>query len=150
MAVRAKLWMYAASPLFNGGYTEALELKNTDGKSLFAAKDLEKWKKAKQVLKEFIDFANNGNYNLYYSSVPNNPYLNVYELFQRYNKEIIWANAVNSWGTVESAQIPRDIASTAGGYMGVTQEAVDAFFMNNGLKINDQNSGYSEIGFSNV
>lgn len=32
--------------------------------------------------------------------------------------------------------------------MGVTQELVDAFFMENGLPITDPNSGYSESGFS--
>ena len=35
MALRAKLWVYAASPLFNGGFTEALSLTNSDGKRLF-------------------------------------------------------------------------------------------------------------------
>ncbi|MEO6682838.1 MAG: RagB/SusD family nutrient uptake outer membrane protein [Ginsengibacter sp.] len=154
MALRAKLWIYVASPLLNGGYQEAVSLKNTDGSSLFPAYDPNKWVKAKQILKEFIDFANSGNYSLYYSATPNSPYLNVYELFQRYNNEIIWANSTNSWGTVESAQTPRDIFSTSGGssggYLGVTQEAVDAFFMSNGLRINDQGSGYSETGFSDV
>jgi len=154
MAVRAKLWMLAASPLMNGGYPEAMALKNPDGTALFPAFDATKWTKAKEVLKEFIAFANDGNYELYYSPTPNNPYLNVYELFQRYNKEIIWTNAANSWGTVQTAQTPRDIQSTsggsAGGYMGVTQEAVDAFFMANGLKIGDPGSGYTEAGFSDV
>ena len=154
MALRAKLWVYAASPLLNGGNAEAMALRNTDGKILFPAYDAQKWIKAKQVLKEFIDFANNGNYSLYYSSVPNNSFLNVYEGLQRYNKEIIWANSTNSWGTAEIAQTPRDIYSTAGGstagYMGVTQEAVDAFFMSNGLKITDAKSGYTESGFSTV
>jgi len=154
MAVRAKLWMLAASPLMNGGYAEALVLKNPDGTNLFPAFDPAKWAKAKEVLKAFIDFANAGNYELYYSATPNNPYLNVYELFQRYNKEIIWANAANSWGAVQTAQTPRDIQSNSGGstggYMGVTQEAVDAFFMANGLKIDDPNAGYTEVGFSDV
>ena len=31
-ALRAKLWVYAASPLFNGGYKESLDVANTDGK----------------------------------------------------------------------------------------------------------------------
>ena len=35
LAMRAKLWVYAASKLFNGGYKEALELTNPDGKKLF-------------------------------------------------------------------------------------------------------------------
>ena len=32
LALRAKLWVYAASKLFNGGYAEALDLVNNDGK----------------------------------------------------------------------------------------------------------------------
>lgn len=35
LALRAKLWVYAASKLFNGGYAEALDLVNNDGKHLF-------------------------------------------------------------------------------------------------------------------
>jgi len=139
MAVRAKLWTLVASPLMNGGYQEALALKNPDGASLFPAFDPSKWAKAKAVLKEFIDFANAGNYELYHSPTPNNPYLNVYELFQRYNKEIIWANAANSWGTVQTAQTPRDIQSNSAGST-----------VANGLKTDDPNSGYTETGFSDV
>ena len=37
LALRAKLWVYAASPLFNGGWPEALALTNKDGKRLEAA-----------------------------------------------------------------------------------------------------------------
>lgn len=38
LALRARLWVYAASPLFNGGYEEALKLTNKDGKRLFQIK----------------------------------------------------------------------------------------------------------------
>lgn len=154
LAVRAKLWVYAASPLYNGGYQEALSLTNGDGKKLFPAYDATKWVKAKAAVKDFIDFANAGNYELYYSATPNNPDLNIYELFQRYNKEIIWATNINTFAAMEAAQTPRDISVTAGGAnggnIGVTQEMVDAFFMKNGLGINDSGSGYTTTGFSNV
>ncbi|WGQ11003.1 RagB/SusD family nutrient uptake outer membrane protein [Pedobacter gandavensis] len=154
LAVRAKLWMYAASPLYNGGYSEALALTNSDGKKLFPAKDPGKWVKAKNAVKDFIDFANAGNYELYYSATANNPHLNIYELFQRYNKEIIWANPIQSFAAVEANQTPRDITVTAGGStganLGVTQEMVDAFFTKDGLDIHDAGSQYTEVGFSNV
>lgn len=39
LAVRAKLWVYAASKLFNGEYKEALSITNPDGQRLFPDKD---------------------------------------------------------------------------------------------------------------
>lgn len=152
-ALRAKLRVLVASPLYNGGYKEALDVKNKDGKELFPKYNPEKWIKAKQALEDLFEYANKGNYELYKSST-NDPHLNIYELFQHYNKEIIWATPYQDWNYVESSQTPRDIVVTGGnsnwGYMGVTQEMVDAFFMDNGLKIDDSNSGYTTEGFTDV
>lgn len=153
LALRAKLRILAASPLLNGGNSGAMAITNRDGKKLFPEYDFEKWIKAKDALEELIAYAEQGNYELY-KSATDDPHLNVYELFQKYNKEIIWANPNQSWQAVEIAQTPRDIQVTGGnsngGYMGVTQEMVDAFFMNNGLKIGDERSGYTEEGKSEV
>ena len=49
LALRARLWVYAASPLFNGGYQEALTLTNHDGKRLFPDRDANKL--PKRILK---------------------------------------------------------------------------------------------------
>ena len=46
LALRARLWVYAASPLFNGGYKEALSLTNHDGKRLFPDRHDNKWQTA--------------------------------------------------------------------------------------------------------
>ena len=56
MALRARLWVYAASPLFNGGYAEALQLTNKDGKRLFPDYDASKWQTAKKHLETLLDF----------------------------------------------------------------------------------------------
>ena len=153
LALRAKLRTLVASPLYNGGYEEALGLENKDGKKLFPLYDPKKWIKARESLEALFEYAGKGNYELY-RSTSDDPHLNVYELFQRYNKEIIWASPYEDWNHVESAQTPRDIMVTGGnsnwGYMGVTQEMIDAFFMSNGLKINDSGSGYVETGISDV
>lgn len=153
LALKAKVRVLAASPLLNGKYTEALTLTNKDGKKIFPAYDAKKWEKAKEALEELLHYAEQGNYTLY-KSENNDPHLNVYELFQHYNKEIIWANPNQSWKDVEIAQTPRDIQVTGGnsngGYMGVTQEMVDAFFMDNGLKISDKDSGYRTDGKTEV
>lgn len=65
LALRAKLWVYAASKLFNGGYKEALELTNNDGKRLFPDKDPGKWETAKKQLETFLKFANENDYELF-------------------------------------------------------------------------------------
>ena len=62
LALRAKLMIYAASPLFNGGHGEALRLTNTDGKRLFPDYDASKWQKALDANQAFIDYANAGHY----------------------------------------------------------------------------------------
>ena len=46
LAVKAKMWVYAASKLFNGEYKEALAVTNLDGTRLFPDKDPNKWNKA--------------------------------------------------------------------------------------------------------
>lgn len=57
MALRAKLWVYAASPLFNGGwnYSKVADCKLPDGTPIFPTqKDPNKWVKAKQHLEELL------------------------------------------------------------------------------------------------
>lgn len=141
LALRAKLWVFAASPLYNGGFAEALVLpKTSDGKSLFPAKDDSKWGKATAACKEFIDFAEQGNYSLYkaYTNGILDPEKSVYELFQAYNPEIIWATAKTGWGSTTSGydQKACPISEPNGdGRFGVVQELVDDFSMKDGLPI---------------
>lgn len=158
LAVKAKLLVYAASPLFNGGFNEALTVKNTDGKQLFPAADATKWQKAKTALEDFLNFANGkyALYKIYNSDGSYNPDLSLYQLFfidanYPQNKEIIWANPVNSWGNVggegtDRRLTPRSERSGFNG-MGVTQELVDAFGMIDGLSIKESPL-YKENGFS--
>jgi len=158
LAVRARLWMYAASPLFNGGYAEALGMQNPeDGKSLFPANDPSKWTKALQAVQDFIDFANNGHYELFKilrTDGSIDPDQSLYELFMRYNQEIVWANpnqgygALNSGESLDRRATPRSVNS-GWACIAVTQELVDDFFMNDGLPI-DESPLYNESGFSAV
>jgi hypothetical protein len=155
-AVRAKLLIYAASPLYNGGFPEALSLKNTDGKSLFAAADQSKWQKAKSALEDFLNFAD-GKYDLFkLNTGPGgayNPDESLYRLFidVENNKEIIWANPFTSWGSVDNEGTDRRLTprSERTGFagVGVTQELVDAFPMIDGLPITESPL-YKENGFS--
>ncbi|MDR1681838.1 MAG: RagB/SusD family nutrient uptake outer membrane protein [Candidatus Symbiothrix sp.] len=140
LALRAKLWAYAASKLFNGGFAEGLLLKNKDGKRLFPDYDAGKLQKAVQANKEFIEYAEQGGrYELYKNLGTFSPAQSVYELFQEYNREIIWATSKSNWGGMDNTEnfdhmaTPRSEGGTAG--IHVLQELVDEFYMADGLPI---------------
>lgn len=157
LALRAKLWVYAASKLFNGGYAEAMELRNADGKQLFPAEDRNKWNIAKQHLEEFLTFAEANGYELfraYNKDGSENPSESVYQLFQNYNREVIWAssktnlNTVNASADLDRRCTPRDIYGGNAG-LGVSQQMVDAFFTDKGLDISED-PDYNETGFTDI
>lgn len=156
LALRARLWVYAASPLFNGGYEEALSLTNHDGTRLFPDYDANKWTIAKTHLETLFDYTDSKGYALYEAydeSGDFNPHESVYWLFQDFTDEILWATGVNNYRHVtldmEPRTTPRDVSSSFGN-IGLFQESVDAFFMDNGLEINDSGSGYRDSGFSKI
>ncbi|MDE5694697.1 MAG: RagB/SusD family nutrient uptake outer membrane protein, partial [Alistipes sp.] len=68
-------------------------------------------------------------------------------LIDEFNKEILFARP----GGCDYTEYEKHICPTAAGGsggLGVTQSLVDAFFMRNGLPIDDPESGYVEEGFS--
>lgn len=160
MALRAKLWVYASSKLFNGGYTEALQITNKDGKRLFPEYSEEKLNNAVKYCKEFIDYAEQGaRYELYKNTGTFDATKSIYELFQSYNKEIIWATAQTAWGKLgdqnfESMITPRSEPKGLGG-IHVLQELVDEFYMKDGYPIKQtsflpKSDSYTETGFSTL
>lgn len=151
LALRARLWVYAASPLFNGGYKEALSLTNHDGKRLFPDRDDNKWQTAKTHLEALLRFAEAHGMDLYYSK-ERDPHTSIYELFQYYNDEILWANGNNDYNDgvtakMEARTIPGDIPSAMGN-VGFYQNIVDLFFTDSGLDISED-PDYNENGFTN-
>lgn len=159
-ALRAKLWMYAASKLFNGGdgseYYQGLQkLQNSKSEYIFPqSKDPQKWVTARDRVKDLIDYAEAQHHALYrvMANGVEQPDRSVYNLFQVYNEEILWCSTNNSYSDqykMEKRTNPRDVNSCYG-TIGPSQDAVDMFFMDNGLDIDDPNSGYDETGFSAV
>jgi hypothetical protein len=155
LALRAKLWVYAASKLFNGGYAESLQLTNNDGKKLFSVYDASKWLTAKKHLETFLSYADGKGYGLFRKfngDGTENYNQSVYRLFQDWNKEIIWAtsntymNEVN--GSFDRRCRPTDILDGFSG-IGVSQQSVDAFFTKNGLDIREDKE-HDETGFSDI
>lgn len=94
LAILAKLHVYAASPLLNGGYSEAIALRDNQDKQLFPAKDDKKWQTALNALQRFIDYAKT-HYHLYKEKDKDgelNAEESLYQLFQvsLNNPEAIW------------------------------------------------------------
>ncbi len=155
LALRAKMWVYAASPLFNGGYDEALEITNTDGRRIFTVADRTKWEKARECLEDLLADADSKGHKLYEvngSDGKLDPHRSIYELFQSYNDEILWATGYNDYsheGWLENNTWPRSMPNGWANIC-VTQNTVDAFFDVNGLAIDDPGTVYNPTGFHDM
>ena len=153
LAVRARMLLFAASPLVNGNPDYANH-KNKDGENLFSTTaDKTKWAYAAQACKELIDAAEAAGHKLYTEENEDgtiDPFMSYQNLFlTRYdegNTEILFARPGGlEYGEYEKHATPA--ASGGSGGLGVTQSLVDAFFTENGLPINDDPE-YKETGFS--
>lgn len=151
LALRARLLLYAASPLFNGN-SDYADVENKDGTRLFSqTKDVEKWKKAADATRELLDLAETGRYALYkeyYSNGNIDPFLSFQNLFLKSgseNKEIIFGTSYKSYQWYNRIGNPRGFAGNSG-YYGLTQGLIDAFHMKNGsVPIVGYNDDYSPI-----
>lgn len=148
MAIKARMLLYAASPLYNGN-TDLSDFKNADGTPLISQSyDQQKWQRAADAAKAVIDL------NLYelYTDPGNDPvasYRGV--LLEPWNAETIFARKQNSLSNEDVHSNPRQ----AGGWNGMspTQEMVDAYLMKDGRPIENESFAgasplYSETGFT--
>lgn len=93
MAAKARILLYAASPLFNGCDLYKGKLMNREGKYLFPqSEDPQKWEKAAQAAKAVIDL---GLYSLNEDNTESDPLLKAIKSYQgiqfdAWNSEIIW------------------------------------------------------------
>lgn len=154
LALRAKLWVYAASPLFNGKYPEALEVVNKDGSKVFSPYNAEKWQTAKARLEDLFANTDQHGHKLYTINKADGTIdadRSIYELYQYYNDEILWATGVNLYNTstMEYNTNPRQLYG-GWAHVGLSQETVDAYFMKSGLSIKDPGTEYKEDGFASV
>lgn len=155
LAVRARMLLFAASPLVNGN-PEYAGHKTYEGLDVFPQSyDAQKWKRASDACFELIQLAEASGHELYkeYNSDKTtlDPFASCQNLYlTRYdegNTEILFARPGGcDYGSYENHCTPANSGGN-GGY-GVTQSIVDAFFMKNGLPITDPASGYVEEGFS--
>lgn len=161
LALRARLLLYAARPLFNGNELYK-GVVGKHGKPLFSTTyDPQKWEMAAQAAHDVIDM---GRYTLI-GADGTDPYKSFNKLFtfigsEEGAEEKIYVRIASgyAWRVVCT---PPKVGGTAYGGYGVTQKQVDAFAMNNGRypitgyaggdqsqPIIDPESNYSETGFS--
>lgn len=115
LALKARTLLYAASPLHNPD------------------NDTERWREAAETAKELIDLKVHGLHN---------NYATIFNFTQAaYNTEIIFATTATARNDIEMNNAPISF-SGALGRTNPTQELVDAYEMANGLRYDEQGSGY--------
>src|SRR5699024_2841105 len=153
LATKAKILVYAASPLFNGN-TDYADYKNKDGTQLFnQVYDEEKWQKAAEACKDAIDVCHALNMELYYfeetNLVRNLPEAlrtemnNRNSFTERWNSEIIWAHTKNNTRDLQVNANPKVLPPAAVGYgpseghIAVPMRIANLFYTENGVPINE-------------
>lgn len=172
LAVKSRLLLYAASPLFNGN-TQYADFLNVDGKHFInQTYQEEKWAKAAAAAKEVIDL---GIYQLYTvpktnetaslpAAVPTldfpngagniDPFLSYRDLFAggtllpSMNTEAIFVRNSTELNNSIRFSMPKNMSGWSGA--GVTQKLVDAYYTRDGQDIYTSSAEYpySENGFS--
>jgi len=132
LALKARVLLYAASPLFNGG-----NIDPQNPLTGYTDQVQERWKLAADAAAAVM---NSGAYSLHEDNATA-PGYGFYEVFTlRVNEEYILAKMQGGNRELESAWQPPSREGGQGGFP--YQELVDAFGMANGLPITDPASGY--------
>jgi len=137
IALKNRVYLYAASPLFNGGGIEGdASLKALTG---YPTADPTRWQNVISSAEELIAL---NAYSLVQSGTSG--YVNIF--FQKQNAEVILAKQQVNDFALETAEAPVGYAVNnvqSQGRTSPTQDFVDAFPMLNGLAITDPASGYN-------
>lgn len=149
LTVRARMLLFAASPLVNGN-TMYAKYVNNKGEQIFnQVYDHQKWVKAAEACKLCIDEAENAGYELYKELGPNgeiDPFMSTYNVhikkWSEGNHEITFPVTKDNDYRATFLRVTSVRDYGGGNGLGVYQGLVDAFFMKNGLPIDDPNSGY--------
>lgn len=156
-SVKARMLLYAASPLFNGGGENGTSLysgfTDSDGQELISTTfDKEKWKRAADACKEAIDIAEAAGIQLYRNStydsdLPADPIEKDlrYTFVDKNTKEIIWGETRReSVYDFQNKSTPF-IAGTSWNGVAPTLTILEAFYTENGLPI-DKDPAYNFDG----
>lgn len=134
LALKARVLLYAASPLFNG---QSLTGTSNDAVLGYPTFDKERWKKAQDAASAVISL---GTYNLNVdNSTPGIGFQNLFTL--RYNTEYIF-QLMRPTNNVDLEDLFQPPSRTGKNGAFPLQGLVDAFPMSNGKAITDPTSGY--------
>lgn len=174
LSFKARLYVYAASPQFNGGsstvagtdnLTSAYQnFVNSDGELLInTTYDPSKWVRAAEACSIAIKAATDNNYDLYRDSVPttNQPLPNIpaerrvrMTFCDKYSPEIIWASTMREEGYwLQNKSTPYD-PGRDWSWNGIapTLTMIESFYTENGLPI-DEDPAYvytNRYNYTNV
>lgn len=151
-ALKAKVLVTAASPLFNGG-NSFFNLVDKRGVQLFnLTKDQNKWVKAAEACKEAVEFAESLGYRLY-EFPPSFAYklndtlqyqLNIKSAVsdKEFNPEVIWPNTNSTTSTLQRTTIPKLLPGDNGstgerpkGMVAPTIKMAQMFYTDKGVPI---------------
>lgn len=153
LAIKAKVLLTAASPLFNGN-ADFADFKNKEGVSFInTVEDPTKWERAKDACKAAIDAAHEGGHQLYeFDDIINASISDTTRLeltlratvTSRFNQELIWG--IGNKGTTDLQRIANPPLTTyqqgqgLNTYIGMhnpTMNVVEQFYTNKGVPIDE-------------
>ena len=153
LALKARVLLYMASPLWNGGTS----LTDKDGLELFPGHDDSRWQTAGTAAKACIDQAESVGHKLY-RSPSDNPEFNYQEIFyNNFNDEVFWTRDDPGYQNIDAYSEPRGMPGAFWPLQTPTQNIVDDYQMANGTQpilgynadmtpIINPLSGYNETG----
>jgi hypothetical protein len=158
LGIKAKVLLYAASPLFNGN-TDYATFKNVDGTLFFNQSfQAEKWRKAAQAAKEAIVACEELGMNLYEFPTPVRPLSNTTMIqmsirnavTEKWNREIIWGNSNSRTWQLQYSSMAHIDPNNAGnnsvnGTLAPTIKIIEQFYTKNGVPIDEDKT----LDFSN-
>ena len=161
-ALKSRVLLYAASPLFNGNSEYYSTLKDNKGRTLFnTAYDAEKWKLAADAAKEAIDLAESSGLSLYEftdeapafdSALIDIPEIKAlynyrYMFTEKWNSELVWGQSnplTSEWWSFQAASLMKSPESSsneaAWNWVSPSLRMVENYYTANGLPIDQDNS----------
>lgn len=159
LSIKARVLLYAASPLFNGNSEYYVTFTDTDGSTFFnTTYDAEKWKLAADAAKEAIDFAEANGLKMYeytdeIPSFDTTDYKNDevkalynyrYMFTDKWNSELIWGHSdpvdAGDWWMLQAASLMKNPDATneaAWQWLTPTMSIVETYYTKNGLPIDE-------------
>ncbi|CAM3740649.1 RagB/SusD family nutrient uptake outer membrane protein [Sphingobacterium prati] len=158
LGIKAKVLLYAASPLFNGN-TDYATFKNVDGTLFFNQRfQLEKWQKAARAAKDAITACENLGMGLYQFPGTVFPLSDTTMIqmsirnavTEKWNKEIIWANPTSRAWQMQYSSMAHIDPNNAGnnsvhGTLAPSLKIIDQFYTRNGVPMDEDKT----LDFSN-